>query len=152
MTKQEFLESLRTALTGRVSPSAVEENIRYYTDYINTQVRMGKSEEQVISELGDPRLLARSIADADKRAGRTHVDEAAQTGSRQNATGGNAYGSGYGMGGRTYRMPVWLVLLLIGLVFILILGTIFSVLSVLAPLLLPIILIVLVFRLLSRRQ
>ena len=148
MTKQEFLESLRTALTGRVSPSAVEENIRYYTDYINTQIRMGKSEEQVISELGDPRLLARSIADADKRAGRSHVDEGAQTGSRQNTVAG----SGYGMGGRTYRMPVWVVLLLIGLIFILVLGIVFSVLSFLAPLILPIILIVLVFRLLSRRQ
>ena len=148
MTKQEFLESLRTALTGRVSPSAVEENIRYYADYINTQIRMGKSEEQVISELGDPRLLARSIADADKRADRSRVDEGAQTGSRQNTAAGN----GYGMGGRTYRMPVWVVLLLIGLIFILILSIVFSVLSFLAPLLLPIILIILVFRLLSRRQ
>ena len=71
MTKQEFLDSLRMALASRVSASQVEENIRYYEDYINTQMRMNRSEAEVIAELGDPRLLARSISDANKRAERS---------------------------------------------------------------------------------
>ena len=76
MTKQEFLEQLRKALGSRVSSSVVNENISYYEEYIATHVRAGKTEESVIAGLGDPRLLARSIADADKRASAIDVEEA----------------------------------------------------------------------------
>lgn len=61
MGKQEFLEKLRTALNGRVSAEIVTENIRYYEDYINIEIRKGRSEEEVLAQLGDPRLLARTI-------------------------------------------------------------------------------------------
>ena len=39
MTKQEFLEKLRVALSGRVASSLIMENLRYYEDYINTEIR-----------------------------------------------------------------------------------------------------------------
>lgn len=76
MTKQEFLDGLRAALSGRVSTGTVMENISFYEEYINTQVRMGKSEEEVLQKLGDPRLLARSIVEAEKRAGTGREQEA----------------------------------------------------------------------------
>ena len=74
MTKQEFLSQLRNALGSRVDSYIVNENVSYYEEYIATQVRAGKSEETVIEELGNPRLLARSIADANKRAGASEVE------------------------------------------------------------------------------
>ena len=46
MTKQEFLEMMRLALNGKVSSGAVMENLRYYEDYINMEVRKGKKEEE----------------------------------------------------------------------------------------------------------
>ena len=63
MTKQEFLEMMRLALNGKVSSSLVMENLRYYEDYINMEVRKGEKEEDVLAKLGDPRLLARTIAE-----------------------------------------------------------------------------------------
>ena len=61
MSKQEFLDTLRRALARELSESEVADNINYYWNYIEQQVASGKSEEQVLSELGDPRLIARTI-------------------------------------------------------------------------------------------
>lgn len=177
MTKQEFLDSLRAALSSRVSTRAVAENISFYEDYINTQVRMGKSEAQVIEELGDPRLLARSIAEAEKRAGTGSEQEAeyrtADSGYRYEsgrqgtydrgtydhgtydhwAGQSGAYGYGYNagrQGGKGYRVPLWLVICIVLLVVVLVLSLVFSVLSFLAPVLIPVMLVILTVRLFRR--
>lgn len=68
MTKQEFLEQLSKALTSRAGSATASENVSYYEEYIATQVRAGRTEEEILAELGDPRLLARSIAEAQMRA------------------------------------------------------------------------------------
>ena len=65
MTKREFLESLRLALSGKITSVQLAENLDYYEDYINTEIRKGRDEQEVLSELGDPRLIAR-----DHRGGR----------------------------------------------------------------------------------
>lgn len=65
MSKQEFVDRLRISLSGKVSPALVEENARYYEEYINTQIRLGEQEEKVLESLGDPRLIARSIVAAE---------------------------------------------------------------------------------------
>jgi len=49
MSRQEFLQRLREALSGEVSGSVIEENIRYYEEYIGTEVRNGSTEEAVIA-------------------------------------------------------------------------------------------------------
>lgn len=145
MAKQEFLDSLRAALSGRVSTRAVAENISFYEDYINTQVRMGKSEAQVIEELGDPRLLARSIIEAEKRA---------ETGSEQEAeyrTADSTYRyESDRQGGKGYRVPLWLVICIVLLVIVLVLSLVFSVLSFLAPVLIPVMLVIFTVRLFRR--
>ena len=61
MNKQEFVDRLRMALNGRVSPGLVMDNVNYYQDYINTEIRKGRTEEEVLESLGDPRLIARTI-------------------------------------------------------------------------------------------
>ena len=61
MEKQEFLDKLRLALNGRVETGTVSDTIAYYEEYINTEVRKGRSEEEVMASLGDPRLIARTI-------------------------------------------------------------------------------------------
>lgn len=65
MDKQEFVSRLRASLSGRIPTAQVEENARYYEEYINTQIRLGEQEETVLDTLGDPRLIARSIVAAD---------------------------------------------------------------------------------------
>ncbi len=69
MSRQEFLQRLRAALTGEISSSVIEENIRYYDEYISTEVRMGSGEEEVIGSIGDPRLIAKTIIEAGGNTG-----------------------------------------------------------------------------------
>lgn len=61
MTKQEFLDELKEALSREVSPESMMDSYRYYAAYIEDAVNAGKNEEQVIEELGSPLLIARSI-------------------------------------------------------------------------------------------
>lgn len=61
MTKQEFLNELKEALLGEVTPEAMMDSYRYYDSYIDEYVRKGKSEEEVVEMLGKPALIARSI-------------------------------------------------------------------------------------------
>lgn len=77
MNRQEFVDRLRIALSGKVSPTLVEENARYYEDYINTRIRLGEAEENVLQGLGDPRLIARSIVAAESvRTGNDDTQQA----------------------------------------------------------------------------
>ena len=64
MSKAEFLDGLRRALSATGSSSLIEENLAYYNNYIDAEVSKGRSEKEVLEELGDPRLIARSIMDA----------------------------------------------------------------------------------------
>ena len=64
MTKQDFLSGLERALSGEVSQQVLMENMKYYRDYIDGELRRGRSENDVMEELGSPRLIARSIIDA----------------------------------------------------------------------------------------
>lgn len=69
MNREEFLKQFREALEGKVSEQVINENMRYYRNYINNQVGNGKSEQEVLRELGDPRLLAKTIEESSRFAG-----------------------------------------------------------------------------------
>lgn len=145
MNKQEFLEKLRLALSGRVSAGIVTDNIRYYEDYINTEIRKGRSEEEVLSQLGDPRLIARTIV-------QTHGGNSG--GGRAADVNGNArsfssqseedFGERQENGGKkrsvSFRLPIWLIgilaLIVIFIVLVLVLSLVFSVMSVIFPVIL----------------
>lgn len=63
MTREEFLTELRLALQGNIPQAKVNENLRYYENYIIEESRKGRTEEQVICDLGNPRLIAKTIID-----------------------------------------------------------------------------------------
>ena len=66
MRQEEFLLSFQEALTGEVSDRIVQEHVRYYKSYINEQISMGRTEQEVMISLGNPRLLAKTIIDSSK--------------------------------------------------------------------------------------
>ena len=68
MSRREFLEILRSQLSGQMSQGKAAAHVRYYEDYIQSQVHNGRSEEEVLAELGDPRLIARTLLDTDSTA------------------------------------------------------------------------------------
>ena len=65
MNRQEFLENLRSQLVGQMQEGKAAAHLRYYEDYIQSQVRGGRSEQEVLEELGDPRLIAKTLIDTD---------------------------------------------------------------------------------------
>ena len=63
MDRGEFLSNLRESLEGYIPMDEVEKNISFYRNYFDES---GKTDAEVIAELGDPRLIARTIIDAYK--------------------------------------------------------------------------------------
>lgn len=158
MNKQEFIDRLRTALNGRIPASDVEETVNYYQDYINMEMRKGKSQEEVLKALGDPRLIARTIIQtngtSDNAYGAQNTGyqesryqnagyqrETYQQDSYQNYQNDNRFSR------RAIRIPGWLLTILILLVTILIIGIVFSVLSFLAPLIIVMMAVILMVKL-----
>ena len=85
MTKEQFIMELEQCLQGEVSAYELSDSLTYYRQYC---------EEQVVEELGSPRLIARSIIDA-------HGIEESASGNSD--YGDNSYGSGYAQNDSSYR-------------------------------------------------
>lgn len=66
MTKEEFIKELRESLYTEIPSIEIENNVRYYNEYIDNQTSSGKTMNQVMEELGDPRLIARTITETSK--------------------------------------------------------------------------------------
>ena len=64
MNKKEFLQALRGELINSVSGQIIEEQLRFYSEYIDPEMGKGRGEEEVVAELSAPNLLARSIIEA----------------------------------------------------------------------------------------
>lgn len=146
MNKQDFLDKLKAALNGRIAPELVQENINYYADYIHTQIRMGRSEQEVLDSLGDPRLIARTIAETqsnrgDDRNGGYQRERSYSYHSENSYREEANRGTHYSPTGNVVKMPGWLAAIIVMLVMMLIFTLIFTVLSFLAPILLPIIVV-----------
>lgn len=67
--KQQFMDELKTALSGQVSNAKYNETVRYYEDYISAQIQSGKTEEEVIKSLGSGRLIAKTVIDTAQASG-----------------------------------------------------------------------------------
>lgn len=140
MDRQEFMDRLQRSLAGGVNSSQVAENVRYYQSYIETEIRKGRSESDVLSGLGDPRLLAKSIIEANKRAGyvegtNQNFDEETQEEERPQER--RASGA--------VRVPGWLIILVVVVIALLIIGVVFSVISFLAPIIIPVLIVMLLY-------
>lgn len=162
MNKQDFIDRLRMALNGRVSPGLVMDNVNYYEDYINTEIRKGRTEEEVLESLGDPRLIARTIIQTnggDNRSG--YRNTVYGNGEYREAAGSTVHHSynGDGDGNGEYgtdrskiadvlaKLPVWVWIILGILVVVLVISAVFSVLSFLAPVLIPILVVLFLVKL-----
>ena len=142
MDKNEFIEKLQRTLAGGLNSLQVAENVRYYEDYIATEIQKGKTEEEVLDSLGDPRLLAKSIIEANKRAG-------ASFGSNQEYDeeiaddSDNRHGRSYSGG---LMLPGWLMMVIITVVAILVIGIATSLISLFAPVILVVLVVLLIVK------
>lgn len=139
MKKEEFLQGLSEALSGEVPPEAVRENLRYYENYIRTEQGKGRPEDEIMEELGSPRLIARTIIDTTPGAGDGSYEErgsSAFEGYEGSSRGESSRQSG---GIRYYDLNKWywklLGLVVVILVITLVLMVVGGILSLVIPML-----------------
>ena len=65
MTKTEWLNILRETLMTELPKNEIDQNLAYYRDYMDREGAQ-RSEEDVLRELGEPRLIAKTIIDTYK--------------------------------------------------------------------------------------
>lgn len=61
MNSNEFLRILRESLEMSLEQDAINAQLDYYDKYISDEIKNGKTEKEVLEELGDPRLIAKTI-------------------------------------------------------------------------------------------
>lgn len=82
MKKTEFLKEMGNKLQESMTRQEIEEQVRYYSDYIDSEVTKGKRESEVLEELGDPILIARNIL-SNYQPGRSQKETAPRAGQEQ---------------------------------------------------------------------
>lgn len=155
MTKNEFLEGLMAALNGEVSKAAVNENVRYYKDYIEQEVQRGKSEQEVLDQLGDPALIARTIIDTSGSGQSGYSDTYGQESTYSSSQGASEAQKGFHTefneeGGfdvkyGRFKVNSWygklILIVAVVAVIVLVVSLISGLISLVAPILLPVLLI-----------
>ncbi|MGN0403829.1 MAG: DUF1700 domain-containing protein [Bariatricus sp.] len=151
MNRSEFLEKLREALNQNVSPQVVQENVEYYGRYIDDERRKGRSEQEIMEELGDPWVIAQTIIDSEEtKNGGEYIYE-----SNSSYGSGNEYRSTDRQTNQVkiFRFDAWWKKLLLALVVIgvicIVVSIITGLVSLIAPIVIPILIIVLLIRLIK---
>ena len=165
MNRHEFMGGLREALTGEIPEPVIEENIRFYNSYISDEMEKGRSEADIFAELGDPRLIARTIAET-WQSDDTSFDDAGQNyrsfdeGLNTSGGSGEKRGPFVSVNGRTFdtgkwyvrAIPIVILLLILFFVFWVIFGLLHLTLSILlSPVFWVIVLAAVLFGYLKRR-
>ena len=127
MNKTEYVQIIEKALVGKVSPQEVQDTVAYYRDYIDMEIRKGRSEQEVLDQLGNPRLLVKSIIAAKEQRNASIEAEQVHEESAQ---------------GKSFRIPLLVVILIVLLILGLVLAMLFSLARILLPVLLPILFVV----------
>ena len=82
-----------------MSHQVVNENVAYYENYIDTEIKKGRSEEAVLEELGDPRWIAKTIIDTAREDGASVETQ-------------ETFDDAASHSAKIFRMPTWLLIVL----------------------------------------
>lgn len=122
-------------LTGELDEHTVGKTLRYYSEYIDSEMRKGKTEQEVLEDLGSPLLIARTILDTQGN-GTANFSQTRLEGEAKEEEKGT----------ESHRWNKWLFLLcLLAVLFLL-----FTILRVLLPILLPVLLVLFVISLFKK--
>jgi hypothetical protein len=158
MNKEEFLQKLQDTLSSEVPPEIVRENLQYYSRYIRDERQKGRTEAEIMEELGDPRMIARTIIDTTPGGGGNFEEYTGSFGfgdwgytSRQDSsTDAGSYESGTNQqtgSFHVYDLNKWyykvLAIVILIAIMTVIIAIVSGILSLLIPLL-PVILVVMI--------
>lgn len=151
MSREEFLNRLEETLTGEVPVKVIRENLNYYGNYISQELSKGRTVEEIVEEIGDPRLIARTIIDSSEAAGETLDQESRAYG--EDSYDQRGYGPGTGEnpipGVHYFNLNKWywklLLIVIVFLVVSVILGVVGGIFSLLMRFAGPILVIGLIY-------
>ena len=126
MSKQEFLDGLRRSLASGMESQEINEHINYYSQYIDSQIRMGTSEEEVMASLGEPRLIAKTLLGM----------EGVETVTEEYVEDESVHDANYryfNINGKTLKIPGWLFTILVCVVSFCVLTFVFALMTRLLP-------------------
>lgn len=133
MTKAEFLDALRGKLAGEVPVSEIDRTVRYYDEYISEAVNSGRSETQVLDELGSPLLIAKTIIDTSVMQEESGGGKTQEEGWKTEAPSGAKF--------HQINMNSWTARLVLVLVVLVVCSLVFTVLRILLPILFPLLIL-----------
>lgn len=143
MSKHEFLAKLREALEMDLSSRKVEEQVAFYRQYINEEIEKGRTEAEVLEELGDPWVIARNILS---------TEEMEESSERAYEASGNPYeksDSAY-HNVRVFQVDSWwkkaLIILTVCGILCLVVSIVCGIINFVAPIAIPVLLIILLIR------
>ncbi|MCH1980977.1 DUF1700 domain-containing protein [Ruminococcus sp. OA3] len=144
MDRIEFLEALSEKLKEGMSDHDISEQVNYYSNYIEDEVRGGKPEARVLDELGNPTLLARTILDTHEQMGADTAAENVQQNHKSSQQRGWSIKTDRSWGCIAAAVIIVLVL---GIALWLV-GSIFRFLS---PILVPVLIVLLITAIVKKR-
>ncbi len=174
MNREEFLNRLGASLNGEVPTSVIQENLNYYDGYIREEAAKGRSEEEIIDEIGGYRLIAKTIIEASggeepggsqsgyydsQGYGRSYTDTGYDGGQssygsygsygddRERRPGGSFHMYDLSRGWKRFIIPAVIILVLL-----LIVSIIGGLLTLLSPLIGPLIVVVFLYTLFKNRR
>lgn len=153
MTRQEFLDELRIALQGEISQRRVNEHLQYYDNYIMEEARKGKTEQQVIEELGNPRLIAKTLIDTTGTAERGYDESTYTEGQAGNSSETKGFQADYSQEGGwdirygRFKFNSWYGKILLIIIAVLIIIVVANVVAFVLPIVIPVVLILLILSL-----
>lgn len=143
MNRKQFIEGLKQALEMKMSKNEIDEQVDYYTTYIKSEVKSGRSESDVIDELGDPWAIAKNL---NVSSGNTW-EESPKVPEPEESSDTN-------FGGKVYttnnKWVGFAVIFVIFAVLFAILSLFFGIMKLLSPILLPALFVYMILRLLRR--
>lgn len=157
MTKREFLDTLGLQLQGELSQAQIDGHLHYYSEYIAEAVASGRSEREVIEELGSPVLIARTLLDAaassgyEENPGRADYDYGSGSQWREEDTEDSYYGGKVHTWNVNPLVLKWGIPIALILILFLFFSLVGSVVAIVVRYFVPIVLILVVIHLLRKR-
>lgn len=143
MNRKGFLNELEKALEHKMSDTEIKEQLQFYSNYIKTEVSVGRNEMEVIEELGDPWGLAKNLGYGHQE---TYVDEETiqEKVHSTNEQGPKIYTT-------NSKWVLWGIFLLVLFVLFAVLSFVSAIFKIFAPILLPLLFISFLFRIFRNR-
>jgi uncharacterized membrane protein len=138
MKRNEFIADLKEALEHNLSEQKIKEHVDYYEEYIRNEVKSGRTEEEVVNELGDPWAIAKTIRLSEGMESQETVHQTPEEPAQSEVK-------------RAWNWKAILAIVVLGVIVLSLLSAFMGILGLVIRYAYPILIIVIVLRIMKRR-